>query len=157
MYRTILVPVDGSEAASLGLREAVRLARRLGSRLVLLNVVEDYSHEDVLETASFSPGLFRLLRDRGERIVARAAAAAKRAGVAAKTRVSERPGWRTFDQIVEAATRERASLIVLGTHGRRGMRRLVMGSDAEQVVRFSPVPVLLVRAKERAKRRGRRA
>ena len=44
------------------------------------------------------------------------------------------------------ARRQRADLIVLGTHGRRGLRRAVLGSDAEQVVRRSPVPVLLVRA-----------
>lgn len=48
--------------------------------------------------------------------------------------------------IVQEAKKQRADLIVLGTHGRRGMKRLVMGSDAEEVVRTAPVPVLLVRA-----------
>jgi nucleotide-binding universal stress UspA family protein len=55
-------------------------------------------------------------------------------------------GGPAADVIVREAKKQRADLIVLGTHGRRGMRRLVLGSDAEQVVRMSPVPVLLVRA-----------
>lgn len=149
MYRTILVPVDGSPTATRGLREAARLAKQLGSRLVILHVVEDFSHEDLLERASFSPGLLALLRENGKRILARAAALAKRRGMAVKEVMSERPGWRTADQIVEVAKGANAGLIVIGTHGRRGMRRLVMGSDAEEVVRLAPVPVMLVRSKER--------
>jgi nucleotide-binding universal stress UspA family protein len=56
-------------------------------------------------------------------------------------------GGRAADFIVEQARKWRADLIVLGTHGRRGVRRLVMGSDAEQVIRATRVPVLLVRSK----------
>ena len=56
-------------------------------------------------------------------------------------------GGHAADIIVAQAKKWRADIIVIGTHGRRGLRRLVMGSDAEEVVRTSPVPVLLVRPK----------
>ena len=56
-------------------------------------------------------------------------------------------GGQAASLIVEDAKKWKADLIVLGTHGRRGIRRLVMGSDAEEIVRTSPVPVLLVRSK----------
>jgi nucleotide-binding universal stress UspA family protein len=66
--------------------------------------------------------------------------------VRAKTLMRETLGGPAAYTIVRDARRQRADLIVLGTHGRRGLRRLVLGSDAEAVVRTSPVPVLLVRA-----------
>jgi nucleotide-binding universal stress UspA family protein len=87
-----------------------------------------------------------LLREGGRRIVARARAAAEKQGVKPKTVMREIFGGAAADVIVREARRARADLIVLGTHGRRGVRRLVLGSDAEQVVRSSRVPVLLVRA-----------
>jgi nucleotide-binding universal stress UspA family protein len=55
-------------------------------------------------------------------------------------------GGRAADLILEDAKKWSADLIVMGTHGRRGVRRLVLGSDAEQILRLSPVPVLMVRA-----------
>jgi nucleotide-binding universal stress UspA family protein len=62
-------------------------------------------------------------------------------------------GGRAADFIVEQANKWRADLIVLGTHGRRGVKRLVMGSDAEQVIRTARVPVLLVKSKSTSRRR----
>jgi nucleotide-binding universal stress UspA family protein len=55
------------------------------------------------------------------------------------------PGLRVCDMNLQEAENARSDLIVMGTHGRRGLRRLVLGSDAELVLRESPVPVLLVR------------
>ncbi len=73
-------------------------------------------------------------------------AAAEKEGIRAKTLLRETLGGPAADSIVRDARRQRADLIVLGTHGRRGLRRMVLGSDAEAVVRTSPVPVLLVRS-----------
>jgi nucleotide-binding universal stress UspA family protein len=145
-YRNVLIPVDGGAASNRGLREGLRLARQLKSKVTLLHVVEDPVNEDVLERASFDPGLFAILRQQARRILARAQAQAKRAHIDARTVMVERPGWGTADVIVEQARKSRASLIVMGTHGRRGVRRLVLGSDAEQVVRLSTIPVCLMRA-----------
>jgi len=66
-------------------------------------------------------------------------------GVAATRAVRCDPGLRVCDVIVQEARNSGAQLIVMGTHGRHGLRRLALGSDAELVLRDSPVPVLLVR------------
>ena len=67
-------------------------------------------------------------------------------GVTAETSLHDLRGGRVADAIVEEARQSRCDLIVIGTHGRRGVARAMLGSDAENVVRSSPVPVLLVRA-----------
>ena len=144
-YKRILAAVDGSAASNKGLREALRLAKREGARLVILNVVNDF----IAFTAVDGPApvdLVPMLREGGKRILARARATAEKAKVRPTIVMREIVGGPAADAIVREARKQRADLIVLGTHGRRGLRRLVMGSDAEQVVRTSRVPVLLVRA-----------
>jgi len=77
--------------------------------------------------------------------LAKARALAEKSGVSASTTLRETLAGPAADPIVREARRIGADLIVMGTHGHRGVRRLVMGSDAEQVVRTAQVPVLLVR------------
>ena len=145
-YRRILVAVDGSPTSMKGLREAIRLAKDGRAQLLLLHVVNEFYAFASLD--GFAPGvdLVPALREGGQRILAKAKAAAEKQGIRAKTLLRETLGGPAADAIVRDARRQRADLIVLGTHGRRGLRRLVLGSDAEAVVRSSPVPVLLVRA-----------
>lgn len=145
-YRRILVAVDGSPTSMKGLREAIRLAKDARAQLFLVHVVNEFYAFANLD--GYAPGvdLVPSLREGGRRILAKAKAAADKAGVRAKTLMRETLGGPAADTIVRDARRQRADLIVLGTHGRRGLRRLVLGSDAEAVVRTSPVPVLLVRA-----------
>lgn len=144
-YSKILVAVDGSAAANKGLREALRLAKREGARLLILNVVNDFPAVASLE-GPVPVDVTPMLRKGGERILERARAAAAKARVKPTLLAREISGGPVAGAIVREAKKQRADLIVLGTHGRRGVRRLVLGSDAEQVVRQSPVPVLLVRA-----------
>lgn len=150
-YRRILVAVDGSPAALKGLREAIRLARDGGSQLVILHVVNEFHAYEELEDAPFGADLRERLREKGARTLREAQALARRQGIAAKTAMPEVAGGPVARAIVREATKLRADLLVLGTHGRRGMTRLVLGSDAEEVVRSSPVPVLLVRGGAPAK------
>jgi nucleotide-binding universal stress UspA family protein len=96
---------------------------------------------------AFDPGLLRSLRERGRKILAAAVAEAKKRGLKAASVLAENNAGRVADVIVRQAKKARADLIVIGTHGRRGLSRLVMGSDAELVVRYAPAPVLLIRAK----------
>jgi nucleotide-binding universal stress UspA family protein len=144
-YKRILVAVDGSPTSNKGLREALRLAKGGGARLVLINVVNEF-HAFVGLDGPAPIDIVPMLREGGKRILARAQAVARKAGVTPVAVMREVVGGPAADAIVREAKKQRADLIVLGTHGRRGMRRMVMGSDAEQVVRTSPVPVLLVRA-----------
>jgi nucleotide-binding universal stress UspA family protein len=146
-YRRILVAVDGSPASDKGLREALRLAKSERAGLVLLHVVDTFpAYASVMPMAA-GPGvdLVPLLREAGRRVLARAQAVAVRTGLKPKLVMRETLGGPAADRIVREARRLGADLIVLGTHGRRGVRRLVLGSDAEQVVRNAAVPVLLVR------------
>ena len=76
-----------------------------------------------------------------------AAALAKRGGLKFSEAMLETMTATAADLIVREAKKGRGDLIVISTHGRRGVSRLGMGSDAEQIVRTSPVPVMLVRAK----------
>jgi len=144
-YRRILAAVDGSEASSRGLREALRLAKSGNAQLTLLHVVNEFYAYANLEGAGLGADVSAALRKDGERLLERLAAQAEKAGVRTKTVLREVDAGPVADVIVREARKQRADLIVLGTHGRRGVRRLVLGSDAEQVVRTSRVPVLLVR------------
>ena len=90
------------------------------------------------------------LRQRSERILAAGRQRVAEAGVPVNTLGVECFAERTADVIVEEAKAWPADLIVIGTHGRRGVNRWMLGSDAEQVVRIAPVPVLLVRSDDSA-------
>jgi nucleotide-binding universal stress UspA family protein len=145
MYDRILVPVDGSATAELGLREAIALAARLQARLVLLHVVDDFPFMiELASAASFDETRTRLL-GMGKEVLAQASRHATEGGVQNETVLREVTSLRAADAIVEEAARRQCGLIVMGTHGRRGFNRLAMGSDAELVLREACVPVLLVR------------
>lgn len=152
MYRRILVPVDGSHTSVRGLEEAIRLAKDQRARLHLVHVIEEYvvAQSAGLEgTGFYTYDFIDSLRAEGKRIIANAIALASKRGVKADASTFESFSNRSSDHIIREAKKWRADLIVMGTHGRRGVNRLVLGSDAEIVVRTSPVPVLLVRSPER--------
>jgi nucleotide-binding universal stress UspA family protein len=145
MYERILVPVDGSEVSLMGLQEAIRLAKNQRSRLRLLHVVHDFLVPSGRHGLARSDELLKELRESGQTILNDAASIARTQGIEPEIESVETPLGPVGAVIVEHAGKWPADLIVLGTHGRRGIRRLVMGSDAEYVVRTTPVPVLLVR------------
>ena len=144
-YRKILVAVDGSQAAAKGLREAIRLAKEERARLFIVHVVDEFP---AFMTPDGAPPIdvVPALREGGRKVLAKAAAAAARENVKAMTILREVTGGPAADPILREARKLGADLLVLGTHGRRGMRRLVLGSDAEQIIRRASLPVLLVRA-----------
>ena len=148
-YRKILVAVDGSAASNKGLREAMRVAKAENAQLFILHVVDEYPALAAMDgMMAGAPGadLVPALRAGGKRVLARAEAAARKQHLKAKALLREMLSGPAAYPIVREAKKLRADLIVLGTHGRRGVRRLVLGSDAEQVVRMASMPVLLVRA-----------
>ena len=144
-YRRILVPVDGSTTSNKGLREAIRLAKAGGARLCIVHVVNEYYAFAGMEGVGPGQDLLPAFREGGKKVLAKAKRMADAAGVRASTVLRETIGGPAATPILREARKQRADLIVLGTHGRRGVRRLVLGSDAEQVVRTASVPVLLVR------------
>jgi nucleotide-binding universal stress UspA family protein len=151
MFRRILVPVDGSPCANRGLRVAMDLARDQEATIVLLHVVDEAIVAQSLGSVDYlAPtdleAFIEALRHSGRKVLDRAKAALDKTGIDGKAILCETVGQPVADIIVGQARKARADVIVLGTHGRRGLARVVMGSDAEGVVRASPVPVLLVRA-----------
>ncbi len=152
MFKRILVPVDGSPTANRGLRMAIGLARDQKCPLELLHVVDELMIAPLGEGGAYLSlehveTFLAAMRQQGEKVLRRAEAQADKSGVAYRAVLVEAAGGPVSARIVAHAKRCRADLIVLGTHGRRGLARIVMGSDAEGVVRTSPVPVLLVRSR----------
>lgn len=149
MYERVLVPVDGSPTSNQGLGEAIELARLTGATLEILHVVDLWA---VLATSytgiTLTPDLVDQLKQGGQTILDAAKARVDAAGGRAQVQLLDNLSGRICDVIVDEARRWKADLIVLGTHGRRGVGRFVLGSDAEMVARTSPVPVLLVRGRE---------
>ncbi|ANA35830.1 Putative universal stress protein [Ralstonia mannitolilytica] len=147
MYDKILVAVDGSPTSDRALDEAIRLAQKLGSELVIAHVIDNaYLKYDVgyIDTRGFMEALIA----QGKKIVGEGRAKAAKAGVHVQSIVVDDPIG-TFDvgfAIEQTAQDTGAQAVVLGTHGRRGFQRLLLGSVAESVVRQSTLPVLLVRA-----------
>lgn len=146
MYDKILVPLDGSDTARRGLREAIDLARQLKSQLVLLTVVDNFPTTVEMASVTAFNETRAILVAHGKTVLDEARKAVSEAGLPCETVLSEVMSQRPADSIVQEAGKHGCSLIVMGTHGRRGFNRLAMGSDAELVLREAPVPVLLVRS-----------
>lgn len=147
MYSRILVPVDGSPTSRLALDEAVKLASQGDATIVLLHVVEDLKHCTGFE----SPQAFvhdihpRYLSD-CQALLDTIKAELKDCCGHVDTVLVEPVNQAVSEVIVTQAQLLRADLIILGTHGRKGFNRLMLGSDAERVARTAPVPVMLVRS-----------
>jgi nucleotide-binding universal stress UspA family protein len=141
MIRRILVPVDFSECSTNALTMAIELAVRFGAGLTLL-------HAQPLPTYTFPDGVMPLnptvLREMERSVqeeLERLAGRAHLHQVPVRTQAGIGP---PSDEIVRYAAEMRADLIVMGTHGRTGLRRALLGSVAEKVVRHAPCPVLTV-------------
>lgn len=145
MYRKILVPIDGSDTAALGLEEGMKLAKDQAAKMRLIHVVNELMVVASYEGTIYSGELVQALRDSGQKILEAAMQKATAAGISVEGELLEAHGGQAGTAIIKDAEHCQADIIVLGTHGRRGLSRLVMGSDAEQVVRQAKVPVLLVR------------
>jgi len=145
MYKRILVPTDGSDTADAGLREACKLARDNGAQLRVVHVVDELlSMPPELYGTAFE-ALTDSIRKAGASLLAHAETVARGLGVKVETELVEAMGTPAGELVIKAAKDWSADLIVCGTHGRRGLRRIVMGSDAEYIVRHTPVPILLIR------------
>jgi universal stress protein A len=142
-FRTILVAIDFSEAAAEAARVAIELASRLGSTVHVLHVVDD-------RPVAVGPGMtvdlplarepmIQAARERLEKLLA---------GMPPSTvprQVAVRPGI-PFEEILATAKELRADLLVVGTHGRTGIARAILGSQAESILRRATLPVLVVHA-----------
>lgn len=145
MYQRILVPIDGSPTAQRALDYALALARETHAELIPLYVVD--IPMVAYEAPGFDPSIVRdALLETGEELKKNALAAMQKEHVSGTPRVVEilAPGVDIAERILEEARATHCDLVVMGTHGRRGVRRLVLGSVAERFARMSCCPVLLI-------------
>ena len=146
MYKRILVPIDGSRTAAAGLREAIRLASGVsGATIRLLHVMDPLPAMQGMEVM-ITDQLIESMEGFGKKVLKNAKSLVQRHRIGVDTVFERQATGRTSQAIVRQAGKWRADIIVMGTHGRRGVSRVVMGSDAEAVVRSAPAPVLLVRS-----------
>jgi len=146
MYQRILIAVDGSELSNHALREAIALAQNQHAALRIVHVVDEVTlnwegeYVDLLE-------IMESFRESGQRILENAQNIAREAGMEHEAKLLEIQtfGHRISDMILEEARDWPADLIVVGTHGRRGLHAVLLGSVSDGILRRATVPVLLVR------------
>ncbi len=154
MFETILVPLDGSALAEAALAPALELQAKFGSRLLLLRAVEPMSHRlmqppGIIESPSAAAANVELIgkMTAAEREEARDYLSALRSRLVAAGQIETLVvDGEPAAAVVEAAKGRGVGLIVMSSHGRGGIERLVFGSVADAVLRESAVPVLLIRA-----------
>lgn len=156
MFKRILVAVDASDTSGLALETALGLAAEANAALRIVHAV-DVSNVNLGAEYLDYPQVSESLVKNGHDILETAQAKAAAAGCEADTGlvVIDSLGQRLPEAIASDADAWAADLIVIGTHGRRGLSRLFLGSIAEGVVRVASQPVLLVKEKDRDKDAGR--
>ena len=147
MYRRIIVPIDGSPTSNQALAAALRMAGESQGCIRLVHVVEELAYlAGYDQFGGYSGDLIKVMRETGRKILADGMAMAQAEGVACDSALYDNFGERLPEVVADEARRWKADLIVVGTHGRRGVGRLLLGSGAEQVIRMAPIPVLVIRS-----------
>ncbi|HEY7553036.1 MAG TPA: universal stress protein [Hyphomicrobiaceae bacterium] len=144
MYKHILIAADGSELAGRAVAAGLALAKALDARVTGVTVTEPWSAMAIGEPALTFPieDYEKAAAENAARILASVAGAARDAGIACETvRVSDFPA----EGIIATAREKGCDLIVMASHGRRGLSKLILGSQATRVLALSAVPVLICR------------
>ncbi|MGO4562536.1 universal stress protein [Rhizobiales bacterium 3FA27D7] len=149
MHKHILVPTDGSETAQRGVDYALALARDLGAKVTVLTITDPYSRDGITARASWIRSdeqvneFNRGQKEAADKVLKKVKADAGKMGVdIALLQVSEA---RPAEAILQTAAVRGAHLIVIGSHGRRGMNRFLLGSQTAEVLAHAVVPVLVVK------------
>ena len=144
MFKRILIPTDGSDITAKSVETAVRLAQSVGARLYTISVKEPFPYSAISEMQPTPPQEFFDAQERiaAKRIQAvRDAAAA--AGIACEAHTVE--ALHPWEAIIEHAQRMECDLLVMASHGRRGVTALLLGSETQKVLTHTKIPVLVVR------------
>lgn len=147
MYQRILVPTDGSTLSKKAVKSAVELAASMGAELVALNVVPRYPTSYFEGGVTVSPSevarVEKQWTEHGQRIAQDAVDAAAKAGVTARA-VAVRSNL-VAEAILGAARKNKCDLVVMASHGRKGLKRLLLGSETQHVLTHGNIPVLVLR------------
>ena len=149
MYKNILIATDGSELAEKGVDQGVALAKETGAKVIFVSVTELLPSYGIVVAAEWasSPAAFQEYREAitkaATEILSKAKAKAMEIGVSAEAVHVENQS--PAQGIVEAANAKNADLIVIASHGRRGVNKLLLGCQAAEVLSLSTVPVLVIK------------
>lgn len=147
MYKRIVVAVDGSETSGKALDEATKLAREMSSIILLLHVCEEMPimwEPDGMNMILMQNSL-KAVADAGKELLDVHRKQLEEQGMTVETKLVETYGGRIGSVISEEAQKWNADLLVVGTHGRKGIAHFLIGSVAEDITRTASIPVLLVR------------
>lgn len=146
MFKKILVPTDGSSLSDQAVRAAIDFARGVGAEIVALSVAQPFPLVPSAEGAMvIDPGVENhILLEHAEQQVAKVAEQAKASGVlcATKTALNYSP----YQEIIRTAESEGCDVIFMASHGRRGLSKLLAGSETQNVLAYSTIPVMVLRA-----------
>lgn len=147
MFKRILIPVDGSDTATKALVAGLQIARETSASVRLVHVVNEMAYLGGIDPhGTYSADLAGMMREGGAKVLTDAMAVAQSAGIEASQALLDESGKRLGEVMATAAKLWGADLVVVGSHGRRGIGRVLLGSGAEQILRLSPVPVLVIRS-----------
>jgi len=152
MFKRILVTMDNSKTAHYALEKAIELAKEQKAALRIVHVVDYVNLTAGVEGVNVET-FMDSLKEFGKDLLHRSVALAAKKGVKAQRKLIESSELMSYvaDEILTDAKKWRADLIVMGTHGRRGIKRLFWGSVAESIARNSTTPILIFRQKKRGK------
>ena len=147
MYQRILVPTDGSTLSKKAVKSAIELAKATGAELVALNVVPrypmSYLEGSVIRTPDEVARVEKQWAEQGQALAQKVQESAEAAGVKAKSVVAKSD--LVAEAILAAVRKHKCDLIVMASHGRRGIKRLLLGSETQHVLTHGEVPVLVLR------------
>lgn len=147
MYKKILVPTDGSALSRKAIRSAVELAAALDAEVVALNVVPRYPASYFEGGISIAPSevarVEKMWAEQGQAVADEVGRAAQKAGVRAKATTVRSD--LVAEAILAAAKKNKCDLVVMASHGRKGLKRLLLGSETQHVLTHGNIPVLVLR------------
>jgi nucleotide-binding universal stress UspA family protein len=151
MFKHILVPTDGSKLSAKGVKQAIEMAKALRAKITAVHVVDDYHQRMHDQDEGFMmPVMPTLKKDFEDRLAAHAneilslvQERARKAGVKCNTAVAT--GDTPYEMIIKQARKSKCDLIMMASHGRSGIKGILLGSETAKVLTHSKIPVLVVR------------
>jgi nucleotide-binding universal stress UspA family protein len=144
MFKRILVPTDGSELSNKAIAAAIDLAKSLGATVVGMTTLEPYSYSNLSEYRPETLDDYESRMDQiGAERLGRIADAAARAGVPVETVTAK--SFSPFEAIIDTAKGKSCDLIIMASHGRRGLNAVLLGSETQKVLTHTSVPVMVYR------------
>lgn len=148
MFKHILVPTDGSELSDLAVRRAISFAKEGGAKITFFfarpNTAASIYGETALLRSMDPEALQKVVHGRAQEILTKAESLAKEAGVAFDS-LSSASNGEPYEEIIDTASERGCDLILMASHGYRGIKGLLLGSQTQKVLIYSKIPVLVYR------------